>query len=298
MWFTKMHGIGNDYVYINAFEETVHDPAELARIISDRHTGIGADGLILVLPPDADVDADVRMRMFNADGTEAEMCGNGIRCVAKLAHDHGISTARPMKVQTASDVLLLDYRLNDDDKVDSVTVDMGQPVLDIAQIPVDLPGQQRAIDHPCTDLFDEMPPPDDWHQRCGLDARMSCISMGNPHVVFFCDHVDQVPLERLGPVIEHHRLFPQRVNAHFVQIQSPSQITMRTWERGSGLTQACGTGACAVCVAGSLRQQCERQIIAHLPGGDLELYWRPSDNHVHMTGPAVEVFRGQWSTFT
>lgn len=274
MQFTKMHGIGNDYVYVNGFppEVAVDDPASLAVKIADRHTGVGGDGLILLLPPEDGVDAHARMRMFNADGSEAEMCGNGIRCVAKLAHDSpnpGI-TANPMRIQTGNGVLSLQYTVDADGQVDQVTVDMGEPVLDLPAIPVD----EAKID-------------------AALDG-VSYVSMGNPHVMLYHDDVAALDLCAIGPAIEHHPAFPNRINAHWVQVHSNTEVTMRTWERGSGITQACGTGACAVAVAGVLTGKSGRAITAHLPGGDLQLRWDEATNHVFMTGPATTVFTGEW----
>ena len=305
MRFTKMHGIGNDYVYVDAFGpdgEHVGDPAALAPRIADRNFGVGGDGLILVLPPEDGVDAHVRMRMFNADGSEAEMCGNGVRCVCKLAHDHGITDANPMRVQTGNGVLTLDYTTDGASgggKVDRVTVDMGEPILLPTDVPVDLPGD-RVVNAPiedalCLPRLVRVGDQDiDWQRACGFDPRMTCVSMGNPHVVFYCDAAVRVPLESIGPLVENAPLFPRRINAHFVQVESRSEVRMRTWERGSGVTLACGTGACAVCVAGVLTDRTDRSITAHLPGGDLQLEWREADNHVYMTGPAEEVFTGDW----
>jgi len=277
MRFTKMHGLGNDYVYVDCFSEQVSDPAALARAVSDRHFGIGADGLILILP---DETADVGMRMFNADGSEPQMCGNGIRCVAKYAYEHGLARANPMQVATAAGVKSIELALDEGGKVTAVTVDMGQPVLDPAQIPVTIP-QQRVVDVPVRTTKHAF-------------AHMTCVSMGNPHAVIFVDDVAAVPLEEVGPQMEHHAVFPERVNAHFVQVHSPDEVTVRTWERGSGITLACGTGAAAVCVAGVLTGRTARSITAHLPGGDLQLEWREADDHVLVTGPAVEVFAGDW----
>ena len=276
MQFTKMHGLGNDYVYIDCFAEEVNDLPDLARAASDRHFGIGADGLILIMPSSA---ADVKMRMFNADGSEGEMCGNGIRCLAKYAFDHGLSRSNPMTVETAAGVKTLDLRLGPDGKVAAATVDMGEPILETQQIPAKFP-LPRVV---------EMPLRTTTHAYA-----VTCVSMGNPHAVIFVDDVAAVPLERVGPEIENHPLFPQRINAHFAQTRSPQEVTVRTWERGSGITLACGTGASAVCVAGSLTGRTQRRITAHLLGGDLDLEWREGDNHVYMTGPAVEVFSGQW----
>ena len=289
MKFTKMHGLGNDYVYVNCFAEQVENPAALARLISDRHRGIGADGLILIAPSRT---ADVRMRIFNADGSEAEMCGNGIRCVAKYTYEHKL--ARPggefsvpgrrsfgasFDIETGNGVLTVGLIIDDNDKVRKVCVNMGRPVLSPGDIPVNLPGE-KVIAQPI-DVF-------------GWQLLTTCVSMGNPHAVFFCDDVRLIELEKLGPAIEKHSLFPNRINVHFVQIDKPAEFTMRTWERGSGITMACGTGACAVCVAAVLNGQQERICTGHLPGGDLDLNWCREDNCVYMTGPAEEVFEGVW----
>jgi len=276
MNFTKMQGIGNDYVYVDCFAEQVDDPASLARAMSDRHFGVGADGLILVMPS---TSADVRMRIFNADGDEAEMCGNGIRCVAKYAYDHGRAGSNPMKVQTEAGTRVVELIFGNNGSVTAAGVDMGEPILDPPSIPVNVT-QSRAIDVPIS--------------AGGHAWKMTCVSMGNPHAVIFVDDVEAVALEQIGPELEHHPMFPQRVNAHFAEMISPGEVKMRTWERGSGITLACGTGASAVCVAGVLTARSDRQIIMHLPGGDLTLQWREEDNHVRMTGPAVEVFTGRW----
>lgn len=301
MRFVKMHGIGNDYVYVNGFVEPLPGDdaalAELARRIADRHTGVGGDGLILVVPPQAGVDAHVRMRMFNADGSESEMCGNGIRCVCKLAHDHGVTggKANPMRVQTGRGVLSLQYEVNAHAKVEQVTVDMGAPILKPEDIPVAIPDLPKLVHHPVRQLIDWSAAGDAaWVKRSGLDQRMTCVSMGNPHVVFYVDDLAAVPLERVGPMVEHHRAFPRRINVHFVQVHNDRDVTMRTWERGSGITLACGTGACAVCVAGVLTDRTGRRLLAHLPGGDLSLHWDAKSNAVFMTGPATEVFTGVW----
>jgi diaminopimelate epimerase len=280
MKFTKMQGIGNDYVYVNGFSETVADPARTAREVSDRHFGIGADGLILVLPSK---QADVRMRMFNADGSEAEMCGNGIRCVAKYAFDRGLSKKNPMRIETGNGILTLELH-TEGGKVQSVTVNMGQPVLDLPKIPV---------------LMDLVSPTEEAHQISFDIGNISIphatfVSMGNPHVVIFPENIEQIDLPKLGPLVEHFPAFPKRINAHWVQVKSRGEVVMKTWERGSGITLACGTGACAVCVAGAITGRTDRKILAHLPGGDLTLDWRHTDNCVYMTGPAVEVFSGDW----
>ena len=274
--FTKMHGIGNDYVYVDCFDQQVADPAALARVISDRHFGVGGDGLILVMPSSV---GDVRMRMFNADGSESQMCGNGVRCVAKYAFDHGRSKANPMRVETLAGIKNIELTLDAAGKVAMATVDMGEPILEPAKIPVNIQ-QKRIVELPI---------------RTAKNAfKMTCVSMGNPHAVIYVDDVAAVDLEKVGPEIENNPIFPQRVNAHFVQVHSDGEVTMRTWERGSGITLACGTGASAVCVAGVLTGKSGRSIVAHLPGGDLKLEWREENNHVYMTGPATEVFSGQW----
>ena len=280
--FTKMHGLGNDYIYVNGFTETVADPASLSRAISDRHTGVGGDGLILILPPQNGVEADLRMRMFNADGSESQMCGNGIRCVCKYAHDHGLSNAKPMRIETGAGVLALDYTVNGRGEVETVTVNMGEPILELAAIPVDakhLDGSEEST-HRFTVESESL--------------AATFVSMGNPHAVIYVDDVSEIDLERIGPKLERHAAFPERVNSHFVQVESRGEVTMRTWERGSGATRACGTGACAVCVAGVVSNRTDRKLFVHLPGGDLQLRWDEQTNHVFMTGPAVEVFTGDW----
>jgi diaminopimelate epimerase len=282
MKFTKMHGIGNDYVYVNGFTETVVDPARVAREVSDRHFGIGGDGLILILPSEK---ADVRMRMFNADGSEAEMCGNGIRCVAKYAYDHGLSRANPMRVETGRGVLPIELHV-EAGKVQYATVNMGEPILELAEIPVKVENVAKSgREHEYQFEIE------------GRDRVAAVfVSMGNPHAVMFVKDVKAVDLARIGPLVEHYLAFPKRINAHWVQTNSRSEVTMRTWERGSGITQACGTGACAVCVAGALIGKTDPKILAHLPGGDLRLEWREKDNCVYMTGPATEVFSGEWTS--
>ncbi len=282
MKFTKMQGAGNDYVYVNAFVEKVDDPANLAIKIADRHFGVGGDGLVLIMPSDK---ADVRMRMFNADGSEAEMCGNGIRCVAKYAHDHGLSRANPIRIETGRGVLALQLLLGPDRKVSQVTVDMNAPILDLAKIPVDVSViAKTAADHVYRVSV------------TGGDDAVECtfVSVGNPHAVIFVPDVQSVDIARLGPILEHNPAFPRRMNIHWVQVHSRGEVTMRTWERGSGITLACGTGASAVCVASALTGRTDAKILAHLPGGDLELEWDRAKNTVYMTGPAVEVFSGDW----
>lgn len=290
MRFTKMHGLGNDYVYVNCLKETIENPESLAQIVSDRHRGIGADGLILI---GKSKKADVRMRIFNADGSEAEMCGNGIRCVAKYAYEHKLAKARgpfslpgqppccsvSMKIETSKAVFTVGLTVDDSDIVSEVCVNMGQPELAAKDIPVNLPVRE-VVEQPMM-----------FQSRAFV---MTCVSMSNPHAVFFCNDLSAVDLEKFGPIIENHSIFPNRINVHFVQVNQHSEFTMRTWERGSGITMACGSGACACCVAGVLTGRTERICTAHLPGGDLDLNWCEKDNCVYMIGPAVEVFNGVW----
>lgn len=285
MRFVKMHGIGNDYVYLDAFNERGlaerADLPELARRISDRHTGVGSDGLILVCRPSDSAPRvappHVRMRMFNADGSESEMCGNGIRCVAKFAHDRLGVRAKPMRVETGRGVLEIDYEV-EGGKLTLATVDMGEPILDLAKVPVD-----------AAKLSDGNGPEHEVGAWRGV-----FVSMGNPHCVIFVDDVGRVELEREGPLLEHHPAFPRRMNVHFVRAASKSEGTMRTWERGSGVTMACGTGACAVLVAGAITGRLDREALLHLPGGDLTIRWDEATNRVFKTGPATDVFEGEW----
>jgi len=288
MRFTKMQGCGNDYIYVDCFKEKPPaDPAALSRRISDRHFGVGADGLILICPSEK---ADARMRMFNADGSEAEMCGNGIRCVAKYVHDHGIARKSPLRIETGRGVLTLELEIGRG-KVERVRVDMGEPILDSTNIPTTLPGPRVVNQALPAGLID---PAERWVANCGVELRVTCVSMGNPHAILYCRDVAKVPLASIGPELETAAIFPRRSNIHFVQVHSPNEVTMRTWERGSGITLACGTGACAVCVAGVLAERTARNILAHLPGGDLQLEWAAGDNHVFMTGPAAEVLDSEW----
>lgn len=281
MRFTKMHGLGNDYVYVDCVRNTPPaDPAKLSQAVSDRHFGIGADGLILIGKSEK---ADARMRMFNADGSEAEMCGNGLRCVAKFVYDHGIARKPRLTIETGRGVLAVDLEVKQD-KVSRVKVNMGEPILQSAKIPTTLSGD---------------PPVNAALKVKDRTFEVTAVSMGNPHAVMyvgdeFFTTKDRDLVTDFGPLIEHDRAFPRRVNAHFVKVHSPNEVTMRTWERGSGITLACGTGACAVCVAGVLTKKTARKLLAHLPGGDLELEWSESDNCVYMTGPATEVFSGEW----
>ena len=270
--FTKMHGISNDYVYVNTFSTAVTDPPSLARRLSERRTGIGGDGLILICPSST---AHARMEMYNADGSRGAMCGNGIRCVGKYVYDHGLARDNPLKIDTDSGLKVLFLEL-EDSSVTRVTVDMDEPILDGRQIPLAKPG--RMIDQPLT--------------VDGVSYQVTCVSMGNPHCVTFVEDVEPLALETLGPKFEHHPLFPDRVNTEFIQVVSPTELNMRVWERGSGETWACGTGACAAAVAAMLTNRTERQVSVHLRGGDLDIEWRTADGHVYMTGAAEEVFEG------
>ena len=274
--FTKMHGIGNDYVYLSTFDQPRPvDPSRLAITISDRHFGVGSDGLILIEPSEV---ADARMRMFNADGSEAEMCGNGVRCVAKYIHDHEIARKGRVTIETGRGVLTLDLEV-EGGLVARVRVDMGPPILEPARIPTTLAGNP-PVDVPLT--ID------------GVDLKVTAISVGNPHAVAFVEDLASFPVERIGPALEHHPSFPRRVNAHFVQVIAEDEVRMRTWERGTGITLACGTGACAVAVAGALTGRTRQRLLAHLPGGDLVLDWDGPGAPIFMTGSATEVFSGEW----
>jgi diaminopimelate epimerase len=275
MQFTKMHGAGNDYVYIDCFAQPFpRDPAELSRRMSDRHFGVGGDGLILICPSET---ADARMRMYNADGSEAEMCGNGIRCVAKYVYEHGIARQPALRIETGRGVLKLDLEV-ETGKVRRVRVDMGEPILEAARIPTTLAGN---------------PPKDVPLEVGGQTYSVTCISMGNPHCVQFVADVDRTPVHEIGPLIEHDAHFPRRTNVEFVQVLSRGEVRFRTWERGSGETLACGTGACAVAVATTLTRRTDRRLLAHARGGGLELDWA-ADGHVYMTGTAEEVCSGEW----
>jgi len=276
MKFTKMHGAGNDYVYVNCFAETVDNPTEVAIKVSNRNFGIGSDGLILIMPSDK---ADVRMRMFNSDGSESEMCGNGIRCVAKYAYDHGIVGKKEITAETGAGILTLQLFTGSDNKVDRVRVNMGKPRLTKQEIPMlGEPVDARTVAQPLNIMHTVF--------------SITCVSMGNPHCVIFVDDVEHFQVEKYGPLIENHDIFPRRTNVEFVQIISRSEVRQRTWERGAGETLACGTGASAVCVAGVLNGLTDKKILNHLSGGDLELEWA-EDGHLYMTGPATEVFSGE-----
>ena len=274
MRFTKMQGCGNDYIYVDCFAQKppTNAPA-LAQKIANRNFGVGADGLILIARSEK---ADARMIMFNADGSESEMCGNGIRCVAKYVYDHGIAVKPTLKIETGRGVLTLEVEARAG-KVFSVRVDMGEPILEAAKIPTTLPG------NPPIDV--SLP---------GFDLKATCVSMGNPHCVIFVDTITKHHVHDIGPELEKASFFPRKANIEFVKVNRKDDVDFRVWERGSGETLACGTGASAVCVAGVLTGRTDRAITAHLLGGDLKLHWAEADNHVYMTGPAVEICSGDW----
>ena len=282
--FTKMHGIGNDYVYIDCTGsgvlETLPDPARLSKLVSDRHFGIGSDGLILIAPSKK---ADLQMIMYNADGSRGEMCGNGIRCVGKYAYDHGLTTKKELTVETLAGVRELTLFTGDDDKVEKVRVDMGEAVLDTRKIPVTYP-EDTMIGQPL--------------EVKGKIYNATCISTGNPHCVIFCDNdIKKMDIEKLGPSFERHPLFPKRINTEFVNILDRSHIAMRVYERGSGETLACGTGACASAVASFLNGFTDEKVEVRLLGGTLFIEYDEKTKKIYMTGPATEVFSGEMDIF-
>ena len=276
MKFTKMQGIGNDYVYVNCFEETVKDPAAVARYVSDRHFGIGSDGLILIKPSDI---ADCEMDMYNLDGSHGAMCGNGIRCVAKYVYDYGIVKKENISVSTKSGIKYLDLTVRDG-KVALVRVNMGSPVLTASQIPV-VSSTEEMINAPL--------------KVNGETYYITAVSMGNPHAIVYMTDVDHLDIGEIGPYFENHMAFPDRVNTEFVEVLDDHTLKMRVWERGSGETLACGTGACAVAVASILNGHVdgEKPVTVKLLGGDLEIFWDRQENLVYMTGPAATVFDGE-----
>jgi diaminopimelate epimerase len=291
MRFTKMQGCGNDYLYVDCFRDPMpHDPPGLSRAMSARHFGVGADGLILICPSDK---ADARMRMYNADGSEAEMCGNGIRCLAKYVYEHGLVRKPTLTVETGSGVLTLELELSAGG-VRQVCVDMGEPILEAARIPTTLPGNPPKDVNLVLPNLTEFPAIKGALGIATEQFRVTCVSVGNPHCVVFVNEITDVHVLLAGTQIEQHPAFPRKTNVEFVKVIRPEEATMRVWERGSGETLACGTGACAVCVAGVLTGRTQRRLTVHLRGGDLQLHWSESDNHVYMTGPAVEVFSGDW----
>ncbi len=273
--FTKMHGIGNDYIYVDARRKKFKSIEELARAMSHRNFGIGSDGLILILNS---TTADFKMRIFNADGSEAEMCGNGIRCFAKYLYDHGLTKKKKVRIETPAGVKEVDI-FTRHDKVTKVSVDLGEPILLRERVPMN--GDPGMV------IDEEL-------SLNGVKFNITAVSMGNPHTVIYVDDVENFPVHKYGPMIENNPLFPRRTNVEFVQVLNRSEVIQRTWERGSGETMACGTGASAVTVAGVLTKRTDRVIQVHLRGGNLDIEWNEKDNHVYMTGPAVEVFEGVW----
>ncbi len=271
MKITKMQGLGNDYIYINCLEETVEDPVSLARKISDRHFGVGSDGLVLIMPCE---EADFRMRMFNADGSESEMCGNAARCVGKYIHDRGLSDQEEIRLMTGAGIKILELTVQDG-KTRKVRVDMGEPILEAAEIPVLLPAG-RVIGAPI--------------EACGQQFSMTCVSMGNPHAILFVDDADTFDVHGIGAQIEVHPLFPRKTNVEFVTVKDREHLRMRVWERGTGETLACGTGASATLVAAVLNGKSERKATLELNGGPLTVEWDPVTNHVWQEGPAEFVF--------
>ncbi|MDD5997527.1 MAG: diaminopimelate epimerase [Bacteroidales bacterium] len=273
MKFTKMHGISNDYIYINGATEKIYNPSDVAIKLSDRHTGIGSDGIVMILPSKT---CDFRMRMFNSDGSEAEMCGNASRCVGKYVYDKGLTKKTKVSLETLAGKKILNLHVVDG-KVDMVTVDMGEPILRGTDIPTifDLP---TVVSQPIV--------------VSGKKILTTCVSMGNPHSVVYVDDVDSLDLEKIGPSYECHPAFPHKTNTEFVEIISRNEVKMRVWERGAGETMACGTGACAVAVASVLNGFTDRDVRVKLRGGDLQIKWDDEDNHVYMTGPATTVYEG------
>lgn len=286
MIFTKMHGCGNDYVYMDCTKDTeevrqvLENASQLAIRLSDRHFGIGSDGLILICPSEV---ADFRMRMYNADGSESEMCGNGIRCVSKFVYDKGLTDQTVIRVETGAGILTLDLHPGKDELIETVTVDMGVPVLTASQVPVltetGESSEEELIDAPI--------------QVDGVEYRMTCISMGNPHAVIFVEETASLPLTEMGPKFENHPRFPKRTNTEFIQLLSRTEMNMRVWERGSGETLACGTGTCASVMAAILNGHTEDEVLVHLLGGDLIIRYDRESGHIFMTGPATTVFEGE-----
>ncbi|MDR1743424.1 MAG: diaminopimelate epimerase [Dysgonamonadaceae bacterium] len=277
MKFTKMQGAGNDYIYFNLFEEPVENPEAVSVVLSDRHFGVGGDGIVLIGKSDV---ADFSMRMFNADGSEAGMCGNASRCVGKFVHDKGLTSKTEISLETKSGIKYLQLFKDDPHgPVTSVRVDMGPAVLDAGQIPVIYNGLPSVINQPVT--------------VDGHEYRITCVSMGNPHAVVFTKDIDDLKIEEIGPKFENHPVFPDRTNTEFIEIIDPKTLKMRVWERGSGETLACGTGACAAAVAGVLNGLSETKVTVKLRGGDLDIEWKQQENRVYLTGPAEFVFEGE-----
>ena len=273
--FTKMQGAGNDYIYVNCFDQRIEDPGKVSAIVSDRHYGIGSDGLVLILPSET---CDFRMRMFNSDGSEAEMCGNATRCIGKFVYDNKLTDKKTVTLETKAGKKILTLFTDENDKVNWVTVDMGTPILNAAEVPV-ISENERVVDEAIA--------------VGGKEYRMTCVSMGNPHAVVFVDDVESLKIEEIGPDFESHPRFPRRTNTEFTQVVDPTHIKMRVWERGAGETLACGTGACATLVACVLNHKTERKARLQLVGGELEIEWVEATGKILMSGPAVTVFEGE-----
>jgi len=276
MKFTKMHGIGNDYIYVNGFEEQIENPTEFAIKYSDRHKGIGSDGLVMILPS---THCDFRMQMLNADGSEAEMCGNAARCIGKYVYDKGLTDKTDLTLETLSGVKKLKLFLGEDKLVESVTVDMGEPILESRRIPTTIK-QNNVVNESVT-------------FSSSVKYRITCVSMGNPHAVIITKDIHKLNLPKTGSLIENAEIFPRRTNVEFIEMISPDKMKMRVWERGSGETLACGTGACAAAVAGVLNGVSSRKTTVELLGGELVIEWNAFDNHVYLTGTATTVFEGE-----
>ena len=301
MKFTKMQGLGNDYVYVNCLEEQLENPSEMAKFVSDRHFGIGSDGLILIRPSDA---ADFEMEMYNADGSRGEMCGNGIRCVAKYVYDYGLTDKTSISVETLGGIKYLELTV-EDGMVSLVRVDMGRPKLEAAEVPIlcEAVTEECVVDEDsvlgggyaedivkigdCRKVINEPIVVD------GMEYRITGVSMGNPHAVVFLEDVEGLEIEKIGPKFENHERFPKRINTEFVRVIDRETIEMRVWERGSGETLACGTGACAAAVASILNGLAERKVTVKLRGGDLLVEWEEETGKVYMTGPAGTGFEGE-----
>jgi len=276
MKFTKMHGIGNDYIYVNGFEEQIENPTEFAKRWSDRHKGIGSDGLVLILPS---TYCDFRMQMLNGDGSEAEMCGNAARCIGKFVYEKGLTDKTELTLETLSGIKKLKLFLAEDNSVESITVDMGEPILESSRIPVTYDKET---------VKNEMV-----YFNSTTQYHITCVSMGNPHAVIFTKNIAKLNLPKTGSIIENAPIFPKKTNVEFVEILTMNRLKMRVWERGSGETLACGTGACATVVAGALNGFCERKTTVELLGGELVIEWNAFDNHVYLTGGATTVFEGE-----
>jgi diaminopimelate epimerase len=276
MKFTKMHGTGNDYIYVNGFVENIENPVEFAIKYSDRHKGIGSDGLVMILPSET---CDFRMRMFNADGSESEMCGNASRCIGKYVYDKGMTSKTSVTLETLAGVKVLDLVIGDDNEVETVTVDMGEPILNGLSIPT-IFDDEKIVNKKVT--FSKE-----------LEYNITAVSMGNPHAVIYLNNIANLNLPVIGPVIENAPVFPRRTNTEFIEVVSDNYIKMRVWERGSGETMACGTGACAAVVSGVLNGKNDRKTTVELLGGELTIEWKEADNHVYLTGGATTVFEGE-----